>query len=156
MTASLVLPMPEPSISRRSGAARRPVVCLSEASSAALVTLFFTGVTHRGPYAPWAIMLDRAAAVANGFGPVWHMGDDALSATDTLPAHLADRRVRYVPGAADWLAEREWRMCWGDALINPGFVPALPLAGLATGVIVGTQGWLPPPRQVPADRRLAS
>jgi hypothetical protein len=63
--------------------------------------------------APWAVMLNRATAVTSGIGPVC-MGDEALAATETLPDHLADRRVRYVPGAADWLAEREWRMCWGN------------------------------------------
>lgn len=127
---------------------RGPVVCLSEASPAALVRLFSTGVTYRGPYAPWAVMLNRAAAVTSGICPVWYMGDDAIAATETLPDYLADRRVRYVPGAADWLAEREWRMCWGNAPIAPGYAAALRLAGLATGIIVGSQGWLPPPRQV--------
>lgn len=124
------------------------VVCLSEASPAALVRLFSTGVTYRGPYAPWAVMLNRATAVTSGIAPVWYMSDEALAATDTLPDHLADRRVRYVPGAADWLAEREWRMCWGNTPIAPGYAAALGLAGLATGVIVGTQGWLPAARQV--------
>lgn len=127
---------------------RGPVVCMSEASPAALVTLFSTGVTYRGPYAPWAVMLNRAVAVTSGVGPVWYMGDDAIAATETLPDDLADRRVRYVPGRADWLAEREWRMCWGNTPIAPGNVAGLGLAGLATGVIVGSQGWLPPPRLV--------
>lgn len=125
---------------------RGPVVCMSEASPAALVTLFSTGVTYRGPYAPWAVILNRATAVTSGIGPVWYMGDDAMAATETLPAHLADRRVRYVPGRADWLAEREWRLCWGDTPIAPGSIAALGLPGLATGVIVGSSGWLPPPR----------
>lgn len=126
--------------------ARGPVVCLSEASSAALATLFSTGVTYRGPYSPWAVMLDRAAAVAAGARPVWHMGDDALAATESLPDYLADLRVRYVPGAADWLAEREWRLCWGDTPIAAGNIPGFTLAGHATGVIVGVRGWLPLPR----------
>lgn len=128
--------------------ARGPVVCLSEASPIALVALFATGVTYRGPYMPWAVMLDRATAVTAGVRPVWYMGDDALAATESLPPHLADRRVRYVPGVADWLAEREWRLCWGDTPITAGNVAALTLTGLATGVIVGAQGWLPPPRKV--------
>jgi hypothetical protein len=66
----------------------------------------------------------------------------AISATDTLPAHLADPRVRYILGAADWLAEREWRLCWATTPRStpPGFIPALRLAGPATGIIVGTQG----------------
>ena len=65
--------------------ARGPVVCLSEASPAALMALFSTGVTYRGPYSPWTVMIDRAAAVAAGVRPVWHMGDDALAATESLP-----------------------------------------------------------------------
>lgn len=126
---------------------RGPVVCMSEASPAALTTLFATGVTHRGPYAPWAVMINRVAAIAAGARPVWHMGDDALTATNSLPTYLADLRVRYVPGRVDWLAEREWRICWGDMPIAPNNVGALRLANLATGVIVGVHGWLPRPRQ---------
>lgn len=85
-------------------------------------------------------MLKRAIAVTFGIGPVWYMSDEAIAATETLPDHLADRRVRYVPGRADWLAEREWRMCWGNTPIAPGNVGVLGLAGLATGVIVGSRG----------------
>lgn len=121
-----------------------PVLCLSESSWAALHVMFGRGVTSRGPYAPWALLLRRDAAVAAGVRPVWYMADEELQATASMPMWLRDRRVRYVPGVADWLAEREWRLCWGDAPICPGHVPGLALTGLLTGVIVGQQGWYPP------------
>jgi hypothetical protein len=81
-----------------------PVVCISEVSVAGLETLFSTGVTARGPYAPWGVALDRAAAVAAGFRPVWYMNDEELAATRQLPTQMLDRRVTYNPGRVEWLA----------------------------------------------------
>lgn len=122
-----------------------PVVCVSEPSLAGLQKLFSTGVTARGPYAPWALVLERQQAVAAGFRPVWHMDDQDRAATEHLPAKMRDRRVSYTPGRVEWLAEREWRYCWGDDAIMPGHVPGIGLSGLLLAVIVGRQGWSPAP-----------
>jgi hypothetical protein len=128
------------------------VVCLSEASAPALTTLFLTGVTWRGPYAPWALLLGRQALIDAGARPVWYMSDDELDATAHLPARMRDRRVRYEPGKnSDWLAEREWRLCWGDYPLSSNHYPVHPLTGLLTAVIVGTPGWCPPPLEFGPD-----
>jgi hypothetical protein len=44
-------------------------------------------------------------------------------------------------------------MCCSNTPIAPGNVGTLGLAGLATGAIVGSQGWLPPPRLVTGGPR---
>ncbi|MGK3206908.1 hypothetical protein [Amycolatopsis sp. MEPSY49] len=120
-----------------------PVVCTSEVSGAGLAALFSTGVTSRGPYEPWAVVLKRDAAIDLGFRPVWYMDTQERVATNDLPVRMLDRRVTYNPGLEDWLAEREWRLCWGDTEIRPGNVPAISLPGLITAVIVGQSGWQP-------------
>ncbi|MCF6506590.1 hypothetical protein E9549_04080 [Blastococcus sp. MG754426] len=121
-----------------------PVVCVSESTENAIKVMLSTGVTTRGPYEPWALLLDRDALIERGFRPVWHMSEQSLQVTNHLPALFRDLRVRYQPGEADWLAEREWRLCWGDTPLEDGRVPALKLTGLLTGVIVGRRGWTPP------------
>jgi hypothetical protein len=90
-----------------------PVVCVSESTENAIKVMVSSGVTTRGPYEPWALLLDRDALINLGFRPVWHMSERSLQATDHLPALFRDLRVRYQPGVVDWLAEREWRVCWG-------------------------------------------
>lgn len=57
-----------------------------------------------------------------------------------MPARFRDRRVRYEPGSADWLHEREWRLTFNDDE-TPDFVLT---ADAVAGVIVGEQGWMPP------------
>lgn len=126
--------------------ARGPVLCVSESTDGAIAVMLSTGVTPRGPYAPWALLLDRVALIERGFRPVWHMSPAQLAATDGLPTVHRDQRIRYEPGRADWLAEREWRRCYGDAPDGGWPAPrSLQLTGLLTGVIVGRQGWMPPP-----------
>ncbi|MEU0792870.1 hypothetical protein ABZ342_22580 [Amycolatopsis sp. NPDC005961] len=124
------------------------VACASEVTSAGLTALFSTGVTNRGPYEPWAVVLGREKAIEIGFRPVWYMSDDEQRVTNYLPIAMRDRRVTYNPGQTDWLAEREWRYCWGDAQTPPGHVPAIGLIGLLIAVIVGRSGWQPPHGQV--------
>jgi hypothetical protein len=48
-----------------------PVLRVSESTASAIRVMLSTGVTARGPYAPWALLLDRDALVARGFRPVW-------------------------------------------------------------------------------------
>jgi hypothetical protein len=122
-----------------------PVLCVSESTTSAIRVMLSTGVTSRGPYAPWALLLDRDALIRRDFRPVWHMSGQELQATSELPASYRDRRIRYEPGVVDWLAEREWRACWGDSPIEDGRVPGLELTGVLNGVIVGRRGWMPPP-----------
>src|SRR5687768_4610465 len=49
-----------------------PVLCVSESTDTAIKVMLDKGVTTRGPYAPWALMLDRRALITGGFRPVWH------------------------------------------------------------------------------------
>lgn len=128
-----------------------PVICVSEPSGAAIQVMLSTGANHRGPYEPWAVLVDRAQVISAGFRPVLHMSSDELRATSTLPASLRDRCVRYDPGRVDWLAEREWRLCSGGE-ITPSTDLVFVLSGALKGVIVGKKGWrarraqTPPPR----------
>jgi hypothetical protein len=122
-----------------------PILSVSESTESAIKVMLSNGVTARGPYAPWALLLDRDALIANGFRPVWPMSAAQLQATSQLPAADRDLRVKYEPGTVDWLAEREWRRCWGDAPIGHGHVQGLQLTGLLSGVIVGRRRWMPPP-----------
>ena len=91
--------------------------------------------------------------IEQGFRPVWHMGTEELDATAGLPAQMRDRRVSYEPGRTDWLAEREWRLCWGDMQIPAGHVPTFSLSGLLLAIIVGKQGWDPPYGATPVPHR---
>ncbi|RST19622.1 hypothetical protein E2C00_00375 [Streptomyces sp. WAC05374] len=73
-----------------------------------------------------------------------------------LPRPTCNRCVVYEPdparGRADWLHEREWRICFED-----GTEPVLPVTPqLAAGVIVGTQGWTPPSRIVSLEEKSAA
>lgn len=65
-----------------------PALCFSEVSASAVRVLFATGVTGRGPYAPWALVFGKADLITAGARPVWYMNDEELQATAYLPAHL--------------------------------------------------------------------
>ncbi|MEE1736166.1 hypothetical protein PUR49_06530 [Streptomyces sp. BE147] len=119
---------------------RHEVICLGEPSEAARRFLFREGIKPRGPYAPWAILLNREALIAAGARPVLYLSGEEMDATNDMPASFRARRVRYEPGRADWLHEREWRLCFQE-----GQTPDFQLtADVVAGVIVGEQGWLPP------------
>ncbi|MFH9800460.1 hypothetical protein [Streptomyces virginiae] len=134
-----------------------PVLCFSELTEDARRVMLRDGAGPRGPYAPWGLVLDRQRLIAAGARPVLYLSGQEMSETHQLPTRLRNRRVRYDPGASDWLHEREWRVCFED-----GDEPVLPLTPqpvivggvlsftphLVVGVIVGTQGWTPPPRNV--------
>lgn len=116
------------------------VVCLGEPSESARRVLFKSGIGPRGPYEPWALLLDREALIAAGARPVLYLSGKDMDATEAMPAKFRARRVRYDPGSADWLHEREWRLTF-----NSGETPDLTLTtGLVAGVIVGELGWMPP------------
>ncbi|WP_412538511.1 hypothetical protein R8Z50_21970 [Longispora sp. K20-0274] len=119
----------------------QPVICFSEPSEAARRIMLRDGVVaSRGPYAPWGLLLDREALIAHGARPALYLSADELAATNNLPPKLRNRRVRYDPGSADWLHEREWRVCF-DAE-EPPELRITP--DLVAGVIVNRQGWAPP------------
>ncbi|MFJ9101122.1 hypothetical protein ACIRJM_21950 [Streptomyces sp. NPDC102405] len=133
-----------------------PVICFSEVTEEARRVMLRDGA-GRGPYAPWGLVLDRQKLIGAGVRPVLYLSGEEMGATGQLPTRLRNRRVRYDPGQSDWLHEREWRFCFED-----GAEPVLPItpqpvgaAGvvsftphLVIGVIVGTPGWTPPPREV--------
>lgn len=60
---------------------------------------FATALARRGPYEPWALLLDREALIAAGARPVLYLSDEELLATDGMPARFRGRRVRYEPGS---------------------------------------------------------
>ncbi|MFJ6452257.1 hypothetical protein ACIQNV_37275 [Streptomyces hydrogenans] len=134
-----------------------PVICFSEVTEDARRVMLRDGAGTRGPYAPWGLVLDRQRLIAAGARPVLYLSGQEMSETHQLPTRLRNRRVRYDPGHSDWLHEREWRVCFeaGDEpvlSVAPRF--AIEAGRLSTtpspvvGIIVGTQGWTPPPRNV--------
>ncbi|WP_319112321.1 hypothetical protein [Streptomyces europaeiscabiei] len=118
---------------------RQSVICLGEPSEAARQVLLSKGM-GRGPYEPWALLLDREALISAGARPVLYLSSDEMKATANMPAKFRARQVRYDPGQADWLHEREWRLTY-DVDETPDFALT---ANAVRGVIVGEQGWLPP------------
>ncbi|MEU4655120.1 hypothetical protein AB0G32_14470 [Streptomyces sp. NPDC023723] len=128
-----------------------PVLCFSEATAAARRAMLRDGVGGRGPYAPWGVVLDRQKLIQDGARPVLYLSKEEMDQTRHLPRRMRNRRVRYDPGSSDWLHEREWRLCFEE-----GETPELPVTrDLVVGVIVGTSGWMPPPRVADAAEVVA-
>jgi len=103
-----------------------------------------TGVSQRGPYEPWGLVFDRETLLAMGVRPVMYLSTFEMDLTSGLPDKFRNRRVRYEPGSADWLHEREWRLCFTKEIANAGEAQLTITKDLAIGVIVGEQGWHPP------------
>ncbi|MET7346356.1 hypothetical protein [Streptomyces sp. NPDC005547] len=123
-----------------------PVLCFSEVTETARRVMLRDGVGGRGPYAPWGVVLDRQKLIQAGARPVLYLSREEMQQTRHLPTPLRNRRVRYDPGYSDWLHEREWRLCF-----DPEQTPELAITSqLVVGVIVGSQGWMPPSRQMDA------
>lgn len=116
-----------------------PVVCFSEVSLQAIATLFTTGVTFRGPYAPWALLFWRDPMLERGVRPIWPMSYEQIAATDNMSPSMRDFRVAFVPGQVDWSHEREWRYCWGDRPVTGCQLP-----GVLAAVVTPVPGWVPP------------
>jgi hypothetical protein len=120
---------------------KQPVLCFSEPSEAARCIMLRDGVVaSRGPYAPWGLLFDRVALIEVGARPALYLSADDWGVTNQLPTKLRNRRVRYDPGSADWLHEREWRLCF-ETHEQPELVLT---PNLVAGVIVGRQGWTRP------------
>jgi hypothetical protein len=76
-----------------------PVVCICEVTTRAATALVSTGVTDRGPYAPWGVLLHRDEGVRRGARPVLHLSEaerDRLKADPAAPP-MAWRVVLYEP-----------------------------------------------------------
>lgn len=124
-----------------------PVICCSEATKEARRAMLRDGV-GRGRYAPWGLVLDRRQLECAGARPALPVSREELNQMKAaLPPRTYNRCVVYEPnparGRSDWLHEREWRICFED---GDSMLPVTPQ--LVVGVIVGTQGWMPPPHTV--------
>lgn len=128
-----------------------PVVCLSEASDTAIVAMLKTGVSVRGPYPPWGVILSRKTAITRGARPAIHVSHrEQLRwqfGKNIKPEHelTEGRFVSYDPPGIDWTHEREWRFCLNRGSTNP----VVDLAGVVVGVITGREDWYPPPNVSP-------
>ncbi|MFC8454199.1 hypothetical protein [Kitasatospora sp. NPDC057223] len=123
-----------------------PVVCFSEPSEEARRVMLRTGVSQRGPYEPWGLVFDREALLEIGVRPVMYLSNAEMDLTSSLPDKSRNRRVRYEPGTADWLHEREWRLCFTKETAQSDEAHLTITKDLTIGVIVGEQGWHPPAR----------
>jgi hypothetical protein len=94
------------------------------------VALFSTGVTYRGPYSPWAVMLDRTAAVAVGVRPVWRMSDDALAATESAAKAFRQEHPD---------VKINWGSPWEAEMTEPD--GAQRLAAITRGASFSLDGW---------------
>ncbi|MFC6041669.1 hypothetical protein ACFP8W_01145 [Nocardioides hankookensis] len=121
-----------------------PVVCLCDVTRKAANVLLANGVTNRGPYDPWGLLLSRQGCIDRGLRPVLYLS--AAEERQILNrAHTSDlmewRIVRYDPPWTDWTHEREWRFGFPQGSNDPG----VDISDLIHGVIVGQPGWAPGP-----------
>ncbi|GHG35380.1 hypothetical protein [Streptomyces hydrogenans] len=126
-----------------------PVLCFSEATEEARRVILRDGAGW-GPYESWGLVLHRQQLIAAGARPVLYVSrEERDQMKAVLPRRTYNRCVVYEPGREDWLHEREWRLCFEDDV-----EPVLPITPqLVAGVIVGTQGWTPQPREVTFEAR---
>jgi hypothetical protein len=83
-----------------------PVVCLSESDPDGVAAML-----ERSGFAGWGVVFRRQWVWDEGGGPVWYARSDAWPRiASTLDPDLMAWVVRTVPGEADWLHEREWRV----------------------------------------------
>lgn len=106
-----------------------------------------TVVSQRGLYEPWGLVFDREALLEIGVRPVMYLSSEEMDLTGGLPDKSRNRRVRYEPGYADWLHQREWRLCFTEETARSTGAHLAITRELTIGVIVGEQGWHPPTLQ---------
>ncbi|WP_329375730.1 hypothetical protein OG625_00250 [Streptomyces sp. NBC_01351] len=137
-----------------------PVISFSEVTEDARRAMLRDGAGRRGPYAPWGLVLDRQQLIGAGARPALYVSREERDRMRAeLPPRTYNRCVVYEPHPgrrrSDWLHEREWRLCfeaeaepvlsiWPEVGVEAGAVSFT--HHLVAGVIVGTQGWTPPPR----------
>ena len=129
--------------------AQFPAVCMSEFTLPAIEHQLRSGFTSRGPYQPWAVVLNKTGPImVEHARPVLYLSYAEMMATNGLSPALKDRRVQSVPGERenDWTHEREWRMCWGADVERAGI--RLDLPGTLRAIIVGRSGWTPHARSL--------
>lgn len=125
----------------------RPAVCVSESTPLAVQRFFSTGVTHRGSYEPWALLLRRNPCIKAQFRPVIHASALEVAAikfqaeSDMRVEKMLGRMIEFDPPEKDWLHEREWRRPFPRHTHEDRL--HVDLDGLVHSVIVPEQGWLP-------------
>lgn len=78
-----------------------PVVCFAECNDEHLVHLIGLG------YEPWGLVFRRQWIADLGGGPAWPVRTEPYK---ELTEQQRAWAMRFEPGAADWLHEREWRL----------------------------------------------
>lgn len=103
------------------------------------------GVSARGRYEPWAVVVSRAPLIRYAKArPVLPMTRLEMGWINEMPPAFRSRAIRYEPDIGiDWLHEREWRVCGKSAEDE---VITLPLAPYMIAVIVGEPKWMPLPQ----------
>lgn len=127
------------------------VIGASDVSPADLQAAFRTGLNTRGPFEPWALVLDRETTWAAGARPVLYADyGEREVVRAALEARASGRgalvqRIDINMYRSDWTHEREWR--W----IAHAGRDSLPVWAFIKAVIVGTSGWMPPRLRTNAD-----
>jgi hypothetical protein len=112
-----------------------PVVCFTESRPEGLAYLI-----RQKDWEPWGVVLRRGSVYELGGGPVWYIrGDLWPRATATDAAWMKPWTVRFQPGEAEWLHEREWRIPTANLSLTPAHIRA---------VIIGDPSWHPGMRTV--------
>lgn len=104
----------------------RPSISLSESRLEGLAYLI-----RDKHFAPWGIVTTRSAVWGAGGGPVWYARQDQIQ---SVPEELKIWTVPVVPGKAEWMHEREWRIPTDWWVPAPGDIKML---------IVGDPTWRP-------------
>ncbi|MBO3085171.1 hypothetical protein [Cellulomonas fengjieae] len=121
-----------------------PVIGASDISPADLEAAFRTGLSTRGPFEPWALVLSRTSMWVSGARPVLYAD---YAEAPKIRAALDERspgrsalvqRIDLIMYRSDWTHEREWRWIAGAARERIPVWPQL------DAVIVAQKGWQPP------------
>ncbi|MEX2251454.1 MAG: hypothetical protein WD895_05195 [Acidimicrobiia bacterium] len=111
-----------------------PTVCFTESTRPGLEYMI-----GEAGFEPWGIVFHRETVFDQGGGPVFHLRDDEWEYRDRLPDRLRSRIIRFAPGEAEWVEEREWRVPYDSG--EPGFVFT---PDQVVALIVGDPRWPPP------------
>ena len=128
-----------------------PVIGASDISPADLEAALRTGLSTRGPFEPWALVLNRDLMWGSGARPVLYADYvDLRLLQQALEGHAAGRgalvqRLDLNMYRSDWTHEREWRWL---ARATPDHLPVWPQLD---AVIVGRTGWQPPSLEAHPD-----
>jgi hypothetical protein len=115
-----------------------PVVCFTESTPSGIEYM----IGDAG-FEPWGIVFHREHVFEEGGGPVFHLRGDEWDHRQALPLRVQSRVVKFAPGEAEWVEEREWRIPYDDG--SPGFEFNL---GDVEALIVGDLNWPPPDEEI--------